>query len=72
MVFRSQDFINYLKRTKSEELKGGNLWFAVKDLGVAHSKIRAGESSINVWRVPVDVVLMDWAEAEAPVVTSEI
>jgi hypothetical protein len=72
VLFRSQDFINYLKRTKSEEMKGTNLWFAVRDLGVAHMKVRAGEHSINVWRIPVDVVVNDWAEAEAPVFTSEL
>ena len=72
VVFRSQDFINYLKRTKSEELKGTSLWFAVKDLGVIHSKFRLGEHNINVWRIPVDAVTQGWAEAEAPEFTSEI
>lgn len=72
VIFRGQDFINYLKRTKSEELKGTNLWFAVKDIGVEHSKIRVGDHSINTWRVPVDVITQGWAEAEAPNFTVEI
>jgi hypothetical protein len=57
VMFRPQDFINYLKRTKSEELKGVNLWFAVKDMGVGYSKVRAGDSNINVWHIPVKDVL---------------
>jgi len=72
VVFRGQDFIAYLKRVKSEELKGTNLWFAVKDLGVVQGKMRAGDHNINVWNIPVDVITQDWAEAEAPVFTSEI
>ncbi len=57
IAFRAQDFINYLKRTKSEELKGVNLWFAVKDIGVCHTKMRAGEANINVWYIPAQEVL---------------
>lgn len=72
VLFRSQDFINYLKRTKSEEMKGTNLWFAVRDLGVIHTKIRIGTSSVNVWSIPVSVVVNEWAEAEAPEFTTEI
>lgn len=59
VVFRGQDFVNYLKRTKSEELKGVNLWFAVKGMGVVHGRIRAGKekSPINVWYLPVKEVI---------------
>jgi hypothetical protein len=72
VLFRGQDLINYLKRTKSEELKGTNLWFAVKEMGVEHRKIRAGDSIVNVWSIPVSVVTTDWQEAVAPVFTTEI
>lgn len=62
VLFRGQDFVNYLKRTKSEELKGVNLWFAVQDLGVQHKKIRIGlKDTCNVWYLPVRVVVMDLA-----------
>ncbi len=57
VVFRAQDYINYLKRTKSEELKGVNLWFALKGMGVISCKLRVGESTINVWHVPVRSIL---------------
>jgi hypothetical protein len=56
-MFRAQDFVNYLKRTKSEELKGVNLWFAVKDIGVEHKRVRAGEENINIWYIPVKQVI---------------
>jgi hypothetical protein len=62
VMFRGQDFVNYLKRTKTEELKGVNLWFAVQDLGVLHRKVRIGkEDSCNVWYLPVGVVVRDLA-----------
>lgn len=61
VVFRSQDFVNYLKRTRSEELKGVNLWFAVKGLGVFNARMRIPGSkdnlNINVWCLPVKEVL---------------
>lgn len=53
VAFRAQDFVNYLKRTKSEELKGVNLWFAAKEMGLTHHRIRAGKENINVWCLPV-------------------
>lgn len=59
VAFRAQDFINYLKRTRTEDLKGVNLWFAVKDLGVRHTKIRVGKHNINVWYIPVKEVYVE-------------
>ena len=62
VLFRGQDFVNYLKRTKSEELKGANLFFAVKELGVSHRKVRIGaKESCNVWYLPVRAVVIDLA-----------
>jgi len=78
VVFRAQDFVNYLKRTKSEELKGVNLWFAVRDLGVGHTRIRVpgaatGENNINVWFLPMkEVLLSGEQDAEAPTYKSEL
>lgn len=56
VLFRGEDFVNYLKRTKSEELKGINLWMAVKEI-CDHTKLRAGDQNINVWVVPVKEVV---------------
>lgn len=66
VMFRSQDFVAYLKRTRSEELKGVALWFAVRDVGVRHSKVRVGTHSVNVWMLPVSEVQKEVSEA-APV-----
>lgn len=53
LVFRQDDFVQYLKRTKSEELKGVNLWFAIREFGVRHSRMRvSGDKAINVWALP--------------------
>jgi hypothetical protein len=73
IIFRGQDFVNYLKRTKSEELKGVNLWFAVQDLGVMHKKVRIGgtSESCNVWYLPVKVAIQDFA-AESVDFTPEL
>lgn len=66
VAFRAQDFISFLKRTKSEELKGTNLWFAVRELGVGHTKVRAGEHNINVWYMPVEQILKGKQDVDAP------
>lgn len=71
VMFRANDFVNYLKRTKSEELKGVNLWFAIKELGVQHTRIRAGDENINVYYFPVSQVL-NGLTAEPPAFRSEI
>lgn len=64
VVFRSQDFIQYLKRTKSEELKGANLWFAVKAIGVRTCKMRVKDHTINVWLLPVEEVLAEISDVQ--------
>lgn len=66
VMFRAQDFVNFLKRAKAESLTGVNLWFAVKDIGVGHTKLRAGEYNINVWYVPLDEVMKDNPEPSKP------
>lgn len=72
VFFRGEDFINYLKRTKSEELKGVNLWFAVKEVGVQHTKLRAGDNNINLWYLPVKQVLNDYMRPQAPEFKSDL
>jgi hypothetical protein len=75
VLFRAQDFVSYLKRTKSEELKGVNLWFAIKDLGVETMRIRVpgaakGENNINVWGLPAKEALVE--DVDAPKYESEL
>lgn len=63
VVFRAQDFQAYLKRNRSEDLKGVNLWFAMKNMGTFSTKMRAGESNINVWCMPIKLLAFDIIEA---------
>ena len=72
IMFRGQDFVNYLKRTKSEELKGVSLWFAVREIGVGHARVRiGGKENINVWYLPIKQVLGSM-DAEAPLFKAEL
>jgi hypothetical protein len=71
VVFRSQDFIAYLKRMKSDDLRGVNTWFAVREIGVRNTRMRVTkEKSINVWMLPYSEVRN--IEVESPEFTSEI
>lgn len=76
VIFRAEDFVNYLKRTRSEEMKGVNLWFAIKELGCGYTKMRAGAGKdappLSVWHVPVDEVLRGMTEPEKQKFESEL
>jgi len=54
VMFRGSDFISFLKRTRTEELKGNSLWMAVRKMGVKHGRSRIQGRVINVWSIPVD------------------
>lgn len=54
VLFRASDFVDFLKKTKSEELKGPNLWMALKESGVDHSRLRVAGTVVPVWAVPLD------------------
>lgn len=71
VLFRGEDFVNYLKRTKSEELKGVNLWMAIKEI-TTHTKVRAGDQNINVWTVPVAEVVDHLTRPSKAEFTSEL
>ncbi len=53
VMFRGADFTAFLKRNKAEELKGVNLWFALKNVGVNHGRFRVGDKTPNLWFVSV-------------------
>lgn len=52
VAFRYQDFVDYLKRTRSEELKGVNLWMALQKAGIKSGRMRVGVQVVNVWTMP--------------------
>jgi hypothetical protein len=71
VVFRAQDFAAYLKRSKSEELKGVNTWFAVRELGVETTRMRVTKDKcIHVWMMPYTEI-MD-RDVDAPEIKSEL
>ena len=49
VMFRSQDFINFLKRRKSEEAKGAKLWSIMRQCDCGHKKLRVDGIIIQVW-----------------------
>lgn len=54
-IFRGTDFQDYLKRTRSEELKGINLWMALRKIGLEHQRMRLGSNIVqNVWCVKLN------------------
>lgn len=67
VMFRAMDFVDFLKKSKSEELKGTNLWMALRDAGVEHFRIRVSGVAMSVWAVPLDpddVVQIDIPDIE--------
>ncbi len=53
VYFRGNDFIDYLKKNRSEELKGSNMWMVLRKIGVLHSKLRVQDTPIPVWYIPI-------------------
>ncbi len=55
VYFRGSDFVSFLKKNRAEDLKGPNLWFALKKHGVTHGSLRIGNTTRQVWNVPLDL-----------------
>lgn len=57
VVFRSIDYEDYLKRTRTDIPRNKTLWHrANRDLGVQFDRIRVGPQIVSVWIVPFDKV----------------
>lgn len=54
VFFRGPDFIDYLRKNRSEDLRGPNLWIALKKIGVEHTKIRVKDKVVSVWYLPLN------------------
>lgn len=52
-AFRGPDFADYLKRQKADDLKGVNMWFAIRLLGVEQKFIKIKKVLYRVWTVQV-------------------
>jgi hypothetical protein len=60
VVFRSTDFIAFLKRKRSEEAKGADLWVILRGLGCGYSKSRVGKKVIRLWHKPANMVVPEF------------
>ena len=70
VAFRPTDFVDFLKRTRSEELKGVNLWVAVQPAGVCRRRLRLSPKVvIDCWMVPAPEATDD---GPTPTYTSEL
>ncbi len=57
VMFRSVDFLQYLRRTKSDTVKEKDLWFkASKYAGVQSTRVKIGNKPVSVWFLPVEDV----------------
>ena len=59
--------MDFLKKTKSEELKGPNLWMALRASGIDHMRVRTAGTVVPVWAVPLsgdDEIDIDEPELE--------
>lgn len=56
IYFRGSDFVNYLRKNRAEELRGPNLWFALRQHGVTHTSLRIGSVVRDVWAVEMDKI----------------
>ncbi len=54
ILFRGGDFVMFLKRTRSEELKGNALWMALRKMGIQYKRTRISGRVKSVWALPVD------------------
>jgi len=65
VAFRGQDFIDHLRRTKSEDIRGTNLWFAIRGLGIEQHNIRVGTQVLKAWCIPMNE---EWRQAIKPAI----
>lgn len=52
--FLGPSFVDFLRKSRSEELKGSNLWMALRGCGLDHAKLKVGGKTANVWYLPYD------------------
>lgn len=60
VLFRSTDFIAFLKRRRSEEAKGADLWVILRTLGCGYVKQRIGRRVIRLWNKPANIVATEF------------
>lgn len=53
VYFRGSDFQEFLKKNRSDELKGPDLWMALRKNGVQHGRIWVNNKLVTVWFLPI-------------------
>lgn len=53
-LFKGTEFIKHLKRTKGEDMKGPDLWLALRKMGVEHDNLKLNGHSHRVWKMPAE------------------
>ncbi|HSH25916.1 MAG TPA: hypothetical protein VLA13_10325, partial [Massilibacterium sp.] len=71
VYFRGSDFVTYLRRNRAEDLKGPNLWFALKKNGVDHGSLRIGGTTRQIWSLPLHELQNYEYEDEMPEINLE-
>lgn len=57
VMFRSNDFIAYLQKMKTDVVKAKDLWFKVSEkMGVGSTRLRVNKVAMGVWYLPVNQV----------------
>ena len=64
IAFRGSDFVDYLKRIRSEELKGVNMFFAIKSMGLTNMNIRVNDQVVKCWCIPMNE---EWKSVIRPI-----
>jgi hypothetical protein len=54
-MFRSQDFVDHLRRARAEELRGLELFHAILPMGLTVKNVRIGKTPIRLWVLPASV-----------------
>lgn len=67
VIFRSSDFISFLKRKKAEEAKGADLWVILRNLGCGYHRQRIGEKVTRVWSKPANIAVTTFEKIEPKV-----
>lgn len=53
IAFRGADFKDWLVKKRGDDLKGLNIYFAIKSLGLEEHNIRVGDQVIKCWCIPM-------------------
>ena len=56
VYFRGPAFVDFLRRSRADELRGANLWLVLREAGVEHTRIRVEGKPTSVWYVPRHLV----------------